>query len=312
MSARRVAGLVSGAISGAVAAGVMLTALYTLLISSADAITKMFAAQYAAPQLFALSGGVVALLAMLVNRSGAKPRDMRTKCPVAMTVRVLATVAGTVAFFHAFRLLPFAEVFLFIALIPLFAALMSGPVLGEPVRPQAWAALALGAVGVMCLFPSGLGAVGAGHLVALAAVVLGTVSMVASRYIGQRDDNLLTQVFFPNLALMLVMGAALPFVYEPMSLADLGWALAYAVALFGARWVLVAALRLLPAYVVTPLMNLQFLWMVGIGALVFGERPGAMVYASAAIIIGAGAWLIYDQKAANRPRPAASRVMPAE
>lgn len=306
--------MITRLIAGPVALGVALTALYTLLISSADAITKMFAASYAAPQLFALSGGVVAFLSFMVNRRGATPRGMRTKCPVAMTIRVLATLAGTLAFFYAFRLLPFAEVFLFIALIPLFAALMSGPVLGEAVRPQVWAALALGAIGVMCLFPAGLGSVGVGHLVALAAVVLGTVSMVASRYIGQRDDNLLAQVFYPNLALMLVMGIALPFVFMPMAAADLGWALAYAVFLFGARWVLVAALKLLPAYVVTPLMNLQFLWMVALGMVVFGEVPGVMVFVGAAIIIAAGAWLIYDQ-AVPKPRvavPAKPRIMPAE
>ncbi len=301
-------------LASSVALGVALAALYTLLISSADAITKMFAASYAAPQLFALSGGVVALLSFVVNRRGSVPRGMRTKCPMAMVIRVMATVAGTLAFFYAFRLLPFAEVFLFIALIPLFAALMSGPVLGEAVRPQVWAALALGAVGVMCLFPSGVASIGPGHLVALAAVVLGTISMVASRYIGQRDDNLLAQVFYPNLALMLVMGAALPFVFKPMAVADLGWALTYAVFLFGARWVLVAALKMLPAYVVTPLMNLQFLWMVALGVVFFGEIPGAMVFIGAGIIIAAGAWLIYDQ-AAPKPQTAAPvepRIMPAE
>ena len=296
-----------------VAAGVLLTAFYTLLISSADGITKMFAASYAAPQLFALSGGVVAALSLLANRKGGRARGMCTKCPVAMAVRVVATVAGTAAFFYAFRLLPFAEVFLFIAMIPLFAALMSGPVLGEAVRPQIWIALALGSIGVMCLFPKGVSSVGLGHLVALVAVVLGTVSMVTSRYIGQRDDNLLAQVFYPNLALMVVMGAVLPFVFQPMALADLGWALAYAVLLFGARWVLVAALKMLPAFVVTPLMNLQFLWMVGIGIAVFGEVPGGMVFCGAAIIICAGAWLVYDQAmAASRPTPAEPRIMPAE
>ncbi len=301
-------------IMGPVTAGVALTALYTLLISSADAITKMFAATYAAPQLFALSGGVVALLSVLANRRGGAPRGMRTTCPGAMAVRVLATLTATIAFFYAFRLLPFAEVFLFIALIPLLAALMSGPVLGESVRPQTWAALALGAVGVMCLFPSGPSAIGTGHLVAMTAVVLGTVSMIASRYIGQRDDNLLAQVFYPNLALMLVMGAALPFVFQAMSLADLGWALAYAVFLFGARWVLVAALRMLPAYVVTPLMNLQFLWMVGMGVVIFGETPGPMVFVGAAIIITASVWLILHQSMPKpaEPKPEKPQIIPAE
>lgn len=301
-------------IMGPVTLGVVLTAFYTLLISSADGITKMFAANYAAPQLFALSGGVVAALSVLANRRGRAQRGMRTTCPWAMAVRVLATVAGTLAFFYAFRLLPFAEVFLFIAMIPLFAALMSGPVLGEAVRPQIWIALGLGSVGVMCLFPHGITSIGLGHVVALAAVLLGTISMVASRYIGQRDDNLLAQVFYPNLALMAVMGAALPFVFQPMALSDFGWALVYAVLLFGARWVLVAALKLLPAYVVTPLMNLQFLWMVAIGAVIFGEFPGGMVFLGAAIIICAGAWLVYDQAVAARARlaPVKSKIMPAE
>lgn len=301
------------AVGAPVLGGVLLTALYTLLISGADAITKMFAASYAAPQLFALSGLVVAGLAMGADRAAPRPRGLRTRCPRAMGIRVLATVAGTVAFFHAFRLLPFAEVFLFIAMIPIITALLSGPVLGEAVRPQTWGALMLGVVGLLCLVPGGLGSVGAGHLVALAAVLLGTVSMMASRYIGTRDDNLLAQVFWPNLGLMIVMGCALPFVWQPMALADLGWALVYATVLFGARWVLVAAFKAMPAYVVTPLMNLQFLWMVAIGAVVFGEMPAPVVWLGAAIVIGAGAWLIFDQRSARRPRAArARRVIPAE
>lgn len=289
-------------------AGCGLTALYTLLITSADAITKLFATSYAAPQLYALSGGIVAVLSLVANRRRGQWRGMRTACPRAMGVRVVSTVAATGAFFYAFALLPFAEVFLFIAMIPLFAALLSGPVLGEAVRPQVWIALLCGFVGVVCLFPGGLSSVSLGHGLALAAVLLGTVSMVASRYIGVRDDNILSQVFYPNLALMVVMGAALPFVFVPMAVADLGWVLLYAVALFGARWVLVAALRLLPAYVVTPLMNLQFLWMVLIGFAVFGEVPAAGVYLGAAIIIGAGCWLVWDQSRVVTPK----RVVPAE
>jgi len=291
--------------------GVALTAVYTLLIASADAITKMFAHGFAAPQLFAISGFIVAGLALATNRAGPMPRGMATRCPRAMAIRVVATVAGTVAFFHAFRLLPFAEVFLFIALIPLMTALLSGPVLGEDVRPQAWGALCLGAIGVVSLFPGGPSGIGAGYLVAFAAVACGTVSMMASRYIGTRDDNLLAQVFYPNLTLGLVMLLALPFVWSPMALADLGWAVVYAVLLFAARWVLVAAFSVLPAYVVTPLMNLQFVWMVLLGAAVFGEVPGVMVFVGATIIVAAGAWLIWDQTLPVR-RAARGEVVPAE
>ncbi|MDO5756862.1 MAG: DMT family transporter [Rhodobacterales bacterium] len=294
---------------GAILAGVGLTVGYTALISGADAITKMFAASYAAPQLFAVSGGIVALLSVLADRAGPAPRGARTSCPRAMAVRSMATVLGAIAFFHAFRLLPFAEVFLFIAMIPLFTALLSGPVLGEAVRAQAWGALMLGIIGLFCLAPGGLHGLGLGHAIALAAVLLGTVSMMASRYIGKRDDNLLAQVFWPNLALGGVMACALPFVWTPMSLSDLGWACAYAGLLFTARWLLAGAFRQLPAYVVTPLMNLQFLWMLGIGAAVFGEAPRMMLFIGAGMIITAGAWLIYDQAS---PAAAMRRIVPAE
>jgi len=295
--------------SGTIAMGAGLTVVYTALISSADAITKMFAASYAAPQLFALSGAIVALLALVCNRAGPNPRGVATRCPRAMALRSAATVLGAGAFFYAFRLLPFAEVFLFIAMIPLITALLSGPILGEAVRPQAWGAVMLGIVGLLCLAPDGLQALSLGHAVALAAVLLGTISMMASRYIGTRDGNLLAQVFWPNLALAAVSACALPFVWAPMELVDLGWACAYAALLFGARWVLVAAFRALPAYVITPLMNLQFLWMVAIGAAVFGEVPGAAIYLGAALVISAGAWLIYDQAF---PGGEARKVIPAE
>ena len=87
----------------------------------------------------------------------------------------------------------------------------------------------------------------------------GTASMVTARYIGRHETNALAQVFYPNLAIAVISCIALPFVFKTMPLSDLGWAAAYATLLFGARWLLVIALRLLPAYAVTPLMNMQFL-----------------------------------------------------
>ena len=88
---------------------------------------------------------------------------------------------------------------------------------------------------------------------------------------------------------------ALPFVWTPMPLADLGLVALYAVCLFAARWTLVVALRLLAAYAVTPLMNLQFVWMVAIGAVFFGEVPGLYTLLGVAIVIASGIYLVWDQ-----------------
>ncbi|MDU9003823.1 DMT family transporter [Sedimentitalea todarodis] len=288
----------------AAAFGAALVVIYTALISSADAITKLIAGGYAAPQLFCLSGLIVVALCALADRHRSQQRGFRTHCPRAMALRAGATVLAAVSFFYAFRHLPFAEVFLFIGLMPILAGLMSGLILGEHVRPAAWAALVAGFVGVMCLFPTGLGSVTVGHGFALAAAVFGTLSMIMARFIGRYESNSLAQVFYPNLAIFGVMALALPFVWQPMPLSDLGLIVAYAALLFGARWLLVVALRLLAAYAVTPLMNLQFVWMVGLGAAFFGEFPAPGTYLGVAIVIGSGLFLVWDQFVPATTRPA--------
>jgi len=290
--------------------GAILVIIYTALISSADGITKLLAGGYAAPQLYAVSGGLVALFCVIANRAKPVEGGLRTTQPIAMALRSVATVVAGVAFFYAFKLLPFAEVFIFIGLMPLMAGLMSGPILGEHVAMRVWAALAAGFVGVLCLFPEGLSAVTAGHAVALVACVSGTFSMVMARYVGRHERNSLALVFYPNLLNMIVMAAVLPFVFKPMPLTDLGLAAAYAALLFGARWLLVVALRLLPAYTATPLMNLQFGWVVRIGAGFFGEMPGANIYLGALIVVASGLYLVYDQFAPRRTPDAA--MPPAE
>ncbi|WP_163849470.1 DMT family transporter [Pseudooceanicola aestuarii] len=276
--------------------GVLLVLVYTALISSADAITKFIAGGYAAPQLYAISGALVSALCLLMDRAPGRQRQgMATSRPVAMAVRSGATVIAATCYFYAFRLLPFAEVFIFIGLMPVMAGLMSGPILKEKIGLPVWIALAACAIGVICLFPQGLHTITWGHAIALGATLSGTLSMVMARYISRHDTNSLAQVFYPNLAIMLVMGAILPFVYKPMPLIDMAWVGAYAGFLFSARWVLVIALRNLAAYVVTPLLNFQFVWMVIFGALFFGEWPPVQIYLGVAIVIGSGMYLVRDQ-----------------
>ena len=288
--------------------GAGLVLIYTGLISSADGITKLIAGGYAAPQLYALSGLIVICLSVLADRHRSQQKGLATSQPVAMAIRSGATVVAAVSFFYAFRFLPFADVFVFIGMMPILAGLLSGVILQEYVRPAAWVALLAGFIGVLCLFPGGLSQIGQGHLWAGLAAVSGTTSMVLARYIGRFETNALAQVFYPNLALFVVMALALPFVWVPMPLGDLAWVGAYAALLFAARWLLVVSLRLLAAYAVTPLMNLQFVWMVVIGWAAFGELPASGTLIGVAIVIGSGFYMVWDQFAPESATRAAPPV----
>ena len=70
--------------STAAMTGAILILVYTALISSADGITKLLAGGYAAPQLYAVSGGLVALFCYIANRIRPAQGGLRTSCPRAM------------------------------------------------------------------------------------------------------------------------------------------------------------------------------------------------------------------------------------
>lgn len=288
--------------------GTVLVVTYTVLITFSDALTKYLAQSYKAPQLLCIVALMIALMSLGSGRLG-KGRDkasLRTSCPRTMALRAGLTVLATVMFFHALATLVFAQVFLFIALVPLLSALMSGPILGEKVRPSVWVALAFGFAGVLCMVKVDLSGITTGHVCAFIGSVAGTTSIVLARYIGRYETNSLAQVFYPQSAVFLSMVLLAPTGWQPMPLFDVLMAMACAVVLFSARLLLVIALRHLTAYAVTPLMNLQFVWMVVIGFAVFGEVPEASTFFGAVIVMISGAYLVFDQHQGQQRRPDAA------
>ncbi|MGH1578951.1 DMT family transporter [Planktotalea sp.] len=280
--------------------GLYLVLIYCVLATGADAITRTFSHGFEAPQLFCFSGAIVAALSALSVLRTNSTRKFRTLRPRTMALRSLFFILCSLFYFAAFRALPFAEVFVFIAFVPIFAALLSYPILGEPVRWQSWIALIAGAGGMVLLYPEGLAAFTWAHLCAFLGALTGATAMVLARHISKDDKNALLQVLYPNIAICLVMACILPFVYKPMSLLDVLMVISYASLLFLARWVLVLALSHMKAYVVTLLINFQFVIMVLVGALIFGESPTVNLIAGALVIIFAGAYLVLDEWLADR------------
>lgn len=293
--------------------GTGLVLIYTLLITFSDAITKYLAQSYGAPQLLSIVALLIALMSLGSSRVRGEKVSLRTAFPGVMALRAALTVVATLMFFHALARLALAEVFLFVALVPLLSALMSGPILGERVRLAAWVALGCGFVGVLCMVEIRLDAITLGHVCALIGSVSGTASIVLARYIGRRENAPLAQVFYPQLAVFLSMLLAAPLGWQPMPLFDVVMAVLCAVVLFTARLLLVIALRHLTAYAVTPLMNLQFVWMALIGLVVFNEVPAMSTLIGAIIVMISGAYLVFDQAqsqvASHRPAPGGFRKL---
>jgi len=220
---------VSGETRGGVLTGLGLVVLYTLTITLSDAFTKHLAASFQAPQVLVIVSGAILGLSLafqtrhmrLGRRSAAEPHPLKTTMPGAMALRALMTVVAAILFYYAFAMLPFADVFIFIALVPIFAGLLSAPILGEKVAPMSWLALGLASCGVILLFPEGRANATLGHAIAFFAAFSGTVAIVLGRLIARSEDAPMAQVFWPQAAVFASMALVAPFVWEPIGTSDL-------------------------------------------------------------------------------------------
>lgn len=290
-------------------AGVALMLAVTVLSTAADAVMKAVAGRYEAPQVLFIAALAAVALTLAANAGRPRSRVLATGAPVAMALRALTTVLAAVGFFYAFRLLPFAEVFLYIGAMPLIAAALSGLVLDEPVGARVWAVLAVGFTGLLCLYPAQGGGPVSGHAFALLGSLSGTVSIVLSRRIGRTATHPLAQVFYPQALMALAMAAVLPWTARPVAWGDLGLIFGYAALVFAARWLTVVVLRQLPAWLALQLINLQFVWMVLVGGLVFEETTRPLVFVGATLIAAAGLVLALGEM---RDGPRGAPATPAE
>ena len=104
------------------------------------------------------------------------------------------------------------------------------------------------------------------------------------RKIGQ-DERPVVLILYPLMANFVLMGAAMPFVYEPMPAQDLGLLAVIAVLAIVATNFLILAYRSAPAATVAPMQYSQIIWASAYGALFFGEALEPATLLGTSIIV---------------------------
>ena len=82
----------------------------------------------------------------------------------------------------------------------------------------------------------------------------------------------MTLMLYPMMANFIVMGALLPFVYEPLPLLDMALMALVAILALLAMWLVILAYRMADAVIVAPMQYSQILWAVFFGTMFFGEE----------------------------------------
>ncbi len=297
---RRVASAPRGAsnLRGA-ALGLFCMALY----AGHDAILKLLGGSYSPFQILffaAVLSFPAATILLLSRRDGG---SLRPAHPGWVALRSAALCLNAIACTAAFAVLPLAQVYAMLFTMPLMITVLAIPLLGERVGPHRWAAIALGLFGVLIVLRPGAGALSWGHAAALLGAAGGSLAAVIARRVGG-EEKAIVLVLWPIVLNVLVTGAALPFVYRPMSGADLGLAGAVAMLALAAAAVNVMSYRTAEAAVVAPMQYSQIAWAAFYGWILFGELPDAMTILGLSVIAAAGVYILWREAGGN------SRVSP--
>ena len=275
--------------------------------SAYDVLAKVMGGAYHPLQIIAAAGLMtmpllVAVHAVLDGGTGS----LRPVRPGLMALRSLGTILNFVCGVTAFTLLPLAEAYVIFFAMPLFISLLAVPVLGERLDPLRGFAVLLGLAGVVIALDPRATPLSLGHALALAGALVGAMNYVIIRKTGAVERTSV-MLIWPQVALFLVVAAAMPFVYRPMPVGDLGIAVVMALVLMAGMLTILAAYRRAPAIVVAPMQYSQIAWAAIFGALLFGEemRPGTFL--GMVLIAVAGVLVVARQ---DRPRLAA--VLPDE
>jgi len=224
--------------------------------------------------------------------------------PLGQLGRGLISVCGMFTNFGALTRLPLADATAISFASPLITVALAAVILKERVRVYRWSAVGIGFVGVIVMLLPHLeighyaGATAAGALGAVLALVsafcnAGTV--IQTRRLTQSETTS-SIVFYFSLICALAGLATLPFGWHSPTGIELGMLISVGILGGIAHLFLTESYRFATASVVAPFDYTSMLWALMLGFWFFGEVPTALVFVGAAIVAGAGLYVIWRER----------------
>lgn len=281
--------------------GAMFGLVAFAIFSTHDVIIKYLGGLYSPIQIVFFASLLTFPLLTIVLIGDTKPGTLRPVHPWWILVRSLSGAVSALGAFYAFSVLPLAQVYAILFAAPLLITILAVPMLGETVRLRRGLAVVIGLIGVMVVLRPTAAGFGLGHMAALIAAITGAFNAIIVRKIGA-DERPVIMILYPMMANFLLMAIALPFVYRPMPLIDLGALAVVAVLVLIAMSCLIAAYRRGDAIVVAPMQYSQILWAAVYGALFFNEYPDGMTLLGAIIITLSGLYILKRESTGTASR----------
>jgi drug/metabolite transporter (DMT)-like permease len=236
------------------------------------------------------------LVATPIAWQRAGPGFWRTHHPAIQLARSLCLVVATACFFGALRFLPLAEGSAVSFLAPMFALLLSLPVLGERPTRARWLSALAGFAGILILVRPGSAVFHPATGLLVVAAISNALYQLLTRRL-QRDTPY-TTLFYSGLVGTAVLSLLLPFGEAPREIAaiDALFLLVLGTLAGLGHWMLIGAFLKAPASLIAPFTYLQMIWATLYGFVVFGQLPDAISALGMAVIVASGVALVVHER----------------
>lgn len=224
------------------------------------------------------------------------PGFWRTRHLRVQLVRSLCLVVATACFFGALRFVPLAEGSAIAFLAPLFAIVLSVPVLGERPTRARWLAALGGLAGVVILVRPGSAVFHpATGLLVMAAIANAFYQLLTRKLPG---DSAHTTLFYSGLVGTALLSLALPFVETPgeFAMRDAVFFVVLGLLAGLGHGLLIAAFLRAPASLIAPFTYIQMLWATFYGYVVFRQLPDGVSAVGMAVIVASGIALVLHER----------------
>jgi drug/metabolite transporter (DMT)-like permease len=237
--------------------------------------------------------------------------------PFSHIGRGFTAVCAMFCNFSALARLPVVDATAISFVSPLFTVAMSALILKERVRIYRWSAVIVGFSGVLVMLAPHLDVGGAtateagaiGAMLGLVGAFFAAGSTIQTRAMT-KSETTSSIVFYFSLICALAGLATWPFGWVTPSWLELVALIVIGICGGLAHILLTESYRLAPASLVAPFDYTSMLWALLLGFVFLHEVPSALVFVGAAIIAGAGLFVIWRERQLGLQRARAAEGPP--
>jgi len=224
----------------------------------------------------------------------------RTRHLRMQLARSACLVLATLCFFGALRYVPLGEGTAITFLAPMFAIVLSMPVLGEKPTRARWTAAVVGFCGILLLVRPGSAVFHPAALLLVLAAVANALYQLLTRKLP--DDATHTTLFYSALVGTIGLSAAVPFVetQDNVTMQEVFFLILLGLLAGAGHWCLTVAFQRAPASLLAPFTYLHMIWATCYGFFLFGQLPDAISGLGMAVIVLSGIGLMFHERRYSR------------